>query len=585
MSFPDGDDTRLEWQLDNPKKVGSTAWELYERYKNSKTVREAKANGCRTADFNHDRSKGFLVILPKDFAGEAAAEKKTPNPDAKKSEKVDKAKPAVKAEKEIKTEKAKQPDKGKKEEKAEKAEKALKVEKVEKVEKPEKAQKNEKAEKTKQLEKREEAKKDAKKEELKNEASKDEKGSKSLLTPEAKATEKKDKKASRDEKKKSEDASPGKERKHKLHLLATKKRKLAEQSSAAASPSRKRSRPAGSSAEGPPPGSAQRSLKSARPASTGATTAPTSEGAAVAEKASKMARLQEHLDQLGDDSLQRLLLYLHGFTQESAQAGTYTVDLQRLSSAKLAGLVTLIAEERVESQSAEKKHALPARRMEAASPPPLTVPRESLMRLPHTVARPSSSVRPLPPSRPSTGYAARGGPAGDLDPMQAAHFDSGEPLAGHSLHGYSMAPQMTTGGHAPPQHELSSMVGLPAFASGAHSMRHFAPAASGLGESAEIWQSQTCLWAPGVEATLPHQPRKSLGNTEPPGPCDEGCVCSSAASKAADLEKPWIITPERSRLIKMLVDNFEQNPGVFRRGQVSKQNRLQPRPRDPHALQ
>mmetsp|Transcript_139041 Transcript_139041/g.255059 ORF Transcript_139041/g.255059 Transcript_139041/m.255059 type:complete len:279 (-) Transcript_139041:133-969(-) len=72
VPWPRGDDTKLEYQQDNPKRPGSVSYDRYEQYKSSKTLREAKANGAGSADFTHDYNKGLLKILPNQD-GEAAS--------------------------------------------------------------------------------------------------------------------------------------------------------------------------------------------------------------------------------------------------------------------------------------------------------------------------------------------------------------------------------------------------------------------------------------------------------------------------------------------------------------------------------
>ncbi|CAK0864180.1 unnamed protein product [Prorocentrum cordatum] len=62
LPFPDGDDTCVQWAQKNPKKLGSLSFERYERYKGSRTVREAKARGAIRADFENDHKKGFMKI-------------------------------------------------------------------------------------------------------------------------------------------------------------------------------------------------------------------------------------------------------------------------------------------------------------------------------------------------------------------------------------------------------------------------------------------------------------------------------------------------------------------------------------------
>ena len=52
--------------MDNPKRVGSTSWELYELYKSAKTVGEARLKGASTGPVRYDIKKSFarLVVDP-----------------------------------------------------------------------------------------------------------------------------------------------------------------------------------------------------------------------------------------------------------------------------------------------------------------------------------------------------------------------------------------------------------------------------------------------------------------------------------------------------------------------------------------
>lgn len=71
--FPDGEDTRIAFQQENPKRPGSTSHDLYEKYKTGRTVREARLKGCRQVDFTNDLKKGFLQILPRGIHAESNA--------------------------------------------------------------------------------------------------------------------------------------------------------------------------------------------------------------------------------------------------------------------------------------------------------------------------------------------------------------------------------------------------------------------------------------------------------------------------------------------------------------------------------
>ena len=52
--------------MGNPKRAGSTSWELYELYKSAKTVSEARQKGASTGHVRYDIKKGFarLVVDP-----------------------------------------------------------------------------------------------------------------------------------------------------------------------------------------------------------------------------------------------------------------------------------------------------------------------------------------------------------------------------------------------------------------------------------------------------------------------------------------------------------------------------------------
>ena len=50
-------DTAVLWTLDNPKQLGTAAYDKYEKYKASKTLGEAFAAGVRVIDLNHDYKK------------------------------------------------------------------------------------------------------------------------------------------------------------------------------------------------------------------------------------------------------------------------------------------------------------------------------------------------------------------------------------------------------------------------------------------------------------------------------------------------------------------------------------------------
>merc|ERR1719203_165464 len=69
-----------------------------------------------------------------------------------------------------------------------------------------------------------------------------------------------------------------------------------------------------------------------------------------------------------------------------------------------------------------------------------------------------------------------------------------------------------------------------------------------------------------------------MGNTDPPGPCKEGCRCALVAARPSELEKPWLTDRPRSRKVQEAMQQLETCRGVFRRGKCSGQNRLQPAP-------
>eukprot|EP00439_Symbiodinium_sp_Y106_P030126 s75_g3.t1 len=55
-------DTPVLWTLDNPKQLGTTAYDLYEKYKSCTTLGAAWASGARLIDLNHDYKKGWLKM-------------------------------------------------------------------------------------------------------------------------------------------------------------------------------------------------------------------------------------------------------------------------------------------------------------------------------------------------------------------------------------------------------------------------------------------------------------------------------------------------------------------------------------------
>ncbi|CAE7938584.1 PBE1, partial [Symbiodinium sp. KB8] len=97
------DKTPVEYVQENPKKIGSNAFDFYEKYKKSKTFGEAKANGARAEDFRFDYAKGLLKIhfinapkVSKGLENKGPTRKAKPDPRAKPEPKPD-AKTLMKA--------------------------------------------------------------------------------------------------------------------------------------------------------------------------------------------------------------------------------------------------------------------------------------------------------------------------------------------------------------------------------------------------------------------------------------------------------------------------------------------------------
>ena len=55
--------TKIMVQMENPKKVGSKAWDRYEKYKHAKTIGEATHAGANWQDVSVDFEKGFLKVM------------------------------------------------------------------------------------------------------------------------------------------------------------------------------------------------------------------------------------------------------------------------------------------------------------------------------------------------------------------------------------------------------------------------------------------------------------------------------------------------------------------------------------------
>ena len=61
-------DTKIMVQMENPKKVGSKAWDRFEKYKHAKSIGEATQAGANWQDVSVDFEKGFLKVM--DFIDE-----------------------------------------------------------------------------------------------------------------------------------------------------------------------------------------------------------------------------------------------------------------------------------------------------------------------------------------------------------------------------------------------------------------------------------------------------------------------------------------------------------------------------------
>lgn len=93
IPWPNGDDSRIEYLQENPKRAGSSAYELYEKYKKSKTLGEAKQNGARSIDIKFDYDKGFLKISENQSSPKASSSPKAASkPGSAKSSETPKAK-------------------------------------------------------------------------------------------------------------------------------------------------------------------------------------------------------------------------------------------------------------------------------------------------------------------------------------------------------------------------------------------------------------------------------------------------------------------------------------------------------------
>ena len=56
-------DTKLMVQMENPKKIGSKAWDKFEKYKHAKSIGEATQAGANWQDVSVDFEKGFLKVV------------------------------------------------------------------------------------------------------------------------------------------------------------------------------------------------------------------------------------------------------------------------------------------------------------------------------------------------------------------------------------------------------------------------------------------------------------------------------------------------------------------------------------------
>ena len=56
-------DTKIMVQMENPKKVGSKAWDRFEKYKHAKSIGEATQAGANWQDVSVDFEKGFLKVM------------------------------------------------------------------------------------------------------------------------------------------------------------------------------------------------------------------------------------------------------------------------------------------------------------------------------------------------------------------------------------------------------------------------------------------------------------------------------------------------------------------------------------------
>ena len=75
-------DQKIVLQQNNPKKVGTKAWERFEKYKHATTIEEANQKGANWQDMSSDFEKGFLRFVDgheeQDFVMPAAAKRPAP---------------------------------------------------------------------------------------------------------------------------------------------------------------------------------------------------------------------------------------------------------------------------------------------------------------------------------------------------------------------------------------------------------------------------------------------------------------------------------------------------------------------------
>ena len=55
--------TKIAIQMENPKEVGSKAWDRFDKYRHAKTIGEATQAGANWQDLTVDFEKGFLHFL------------------------------------------------------------------------------------------------------------------------------------------------------------------------------------------------------------------------------------------------------------------------------------------------------------------------------------------------------------------------------------------------------------------------------------------------------------------------------------------------------------------------------------------